>query len=77
MSQPEQTSIVSRPVPAGNGVYVIDTLYQRPGMAASHLIVEDGHAAFVDTGAAPAAPRLLAALEELGAGPWHHFYIQE
>ena len=66
MSHPEQTSIVSRPVPAGNGVYVIDTLYQRPGMAASHLIVEDGHAAFVDTGAAPAAPRLLAALSELG-----------
>jgi hypothetical protein len=22
-------------------------------------------------------PRLLAALEGLGAGPWHHFYIQE
>lgn len=66
MSHPEQTSIVPRPVAAGNGVYVIDTLYQRPGMAASHLIVEDGHAAFVDTGAAPAAPRLLAALSELG-----------
>jgi glyoxylase-like metal-dependent hydrolase (beta-lactamase superfamily II) len=50
----------------GNGVYLIDTLYLRPGLAASHLVVEDGHAAFVDTGAAPAAPRLLAALDELG-----------
>ncbi len=66
MSYLEPASIAPRPVAAGNGVYVIDTLYQRPGMAASHLIVEDGHAAFVDTGAAPAAPRLLAALSELG-----------
>jgi glyoxylase-like metal-dependent hydrolase (beta-lactamase superfamily II) len=52
--------------PLGSGVYLIDTLYVRPGLAASHLVVEDGHAAFVDTGAAPAAPRLLAALDELG-----------
>jgi glyoxylase-like metal-dependent hydrolase (beta-lactamase superfamily II) len=52
--------------PLGNGVYLIDTLYLRPGLAASHLVVDDGHAAFVDTGAAPAAPRLLAALDELG-----------
>jgi glyoxylase-like metal-dependent hydrolase (beta-lactamase superfamily II) len=47
-------------------VYVIDTLYVRPGLAASHLVVDDGHAAFIDTGAAPAAPRLLQALDELG-----------
>jgi len=52
--------------PLGNGVYLIDTLYLRPGLAASHLVVDEGHAAFVDTGAAPAAPRLLAALDELG-----------
>src|SRR5215218_8750220 len=50
----------------GDGVFVIDTLYARPGLAASHLIVDAGHAAFVDTGAAPAAPRLLRALDELG-----------
>jgi len=52
--------------PLGNGVYLIDTLYVRPGLAGSHLVVDDGRAAFVDTGAAPAAPRLLAALDELG-----------
>ena len=52
--------------PQGDGVYLIDTLYLRPGLAASHLVVDDGRAAFVDTGAAPAAPRLLAALDELG-----------
>jgi len=52
----------------GGGVYVIDTLYVRPGLAASHLVVDNGRAAFVDTGAAPAAPRLLRALDELGIG---------
>jgi glyoxylase-like metal-dependent hydrolase (beta-lactamase superfamily II) len=52
--------------PVGNGVYVVDTLYLRPGLAASHLVVDDGRAAFVDTGAGPAAPRLLAALDEVG-----------
>ena len=52
--------------PLGNGVYLIDTLYLRPGLAASHLVLDDGHAAFVDTGAAPAAPRLLATLDGLG-----------
>jgi len=52
--------------PLGNGVYLVDTLYLRPGLAASHLVVDDAHAAFVDTGAAPAAPRLLAALDQLG-----------
>jgi glyoxylase-like metal-dependent hydrolase (beta-lactamase superfamily II) len=52
--------------PLGNGVHLIDTLYIRPGTAASHLVVDDGRAAFVDTGPAPAVPRLLAALDELG-----------
>jgi len=62
---------VNRPAPhiaqpLGGGVYLIDTLYLRPGLAASHLVVDEGRAAFVDTGAGPAAPRLLAALDELG-----------
>ncbi len=52
--------------PLGDGVFLIDTLYTRPGHAASHLVVDNGRAAFVDTGAGPAAPRLLAALDQLG-----------
>jgi len=52
--------------PVGHGVYLIDTLHLRPGLAASHLVVDSGRAAFVDTGAAPAAHRLLGALDELG-----------
>ncbi len=63
---PPRTADAPLAVPVGEGVYLIDTLYQRPGLAGSHLVVDGGRAAFVDTGAAPAAPRLLAALDELG-----------
>jgi glyoxylase-like metal-dependent hydrolase (beta-lactamase superfamily II) len=52
--------------PMGDGLYLIDTDYVRPGLAASHLVVDDGRAAFVDTGPGPAAPKLLAALDEVG-----------
>ena len=55
-------------VPVGEGVYLIDTMYMRPGLAASHLVVDSGRAAFIDTGTAPGAPRLLGALDELGIG---------
>lgn len=48
------------------GVYAIDTGYVRPGLAAAHLLVRGGQAAFVDPGPAPALPRLLAALDALG-----------
>src|SRR5208282_2651603 len=33
-----------------HGIHAIDLGYIRPGLAASHLIVRDGRAAFVDTG---------------------------
>jgi glyoxylase-like metal-dependent hydrolase (beta-lactamase superfamily II) len=63
------------PVPVGNGVYRIDTEYLRPGLAASHLVVDEGHAAFVDTGAAPAHPRLMHALVGLGVAPEQVDYV--
>jgi glyoxylase-like metal-dependent hydrolase (beta-lactamase superfamily II) len=44
-------------------ITTIDTGYVRPGFAASHLIVADDKAAFVDVGTAHASARLLAALE--------------
>jgi len=62
-------------IPVGNGVYRIDTEYLRPGLAASHLVVDDGHVAFVDTGAAPAHPRLMQALTELGLAPDQVDYV--
>jgi glyoxylase-like metal-dependent hydrolase (beta-lactamase superfamily II) len=51
---------------AGDGVYAIDTAFQREGFDAAWLLVQDGRAAFVDTGTNFAVPRLLAALEALG-----------
>ncbi len=51
--------------PLAHGVYVIDTGFVRPRFDASHLIVEQGRAAFVDTGTNHAVPRLLEALESL------------
>ena len=50
----------------GDGIYAIDTGFQRPRFDAAYLIVEDGHAAFIDTGTNHAVPRLLATLAALG-----------
>lgn len=49
-----------------DGISAVDAEYVRPGMAAAHIIVQDGHAAFVDTGTTHSVPYLLAALSELG-----------
>jgi glyoxylase-like metal-dependent hydrolase (beta-lactamase superfamily II) len=50
----------------GDGIYAIDTGFQRPRFDAAYLMVEDGRAAFIDTGTNHAVPRLLAALNALG-----------
>jgi glyoxylase-like metal-dependent hydrolase (beta-lactamase superfamily II) len=47
-----------------HGISAIDTGFFRPRFDASHLIVENGRAAFVDTGTNYSVPRLLAALQE-------------
>ncbi len=49
----------------GQGIYAIDTGFQRPRFDAAYLLVEDGRAAFIDTGTNHAVPRLLAALDAL------------
>jgi glyoxylase-like metal-dependent hydrolase (beta-lactamase superfamily II) len=55
--------------PLPHGVHAIDTGFLRPGFDAAYLIVEDGRAAFVDTGTNHAVPRLLAALTVAGLEP--------
>jgi glyoxylase-like metal-dependent hydrolase (beta-lactamase superfamily II) len=50
------------------GISAIDTRYVRPELDASHLIVHDGRAAFVDTGTTRSVPHLLAALDAKGIG---------
>jgi glyoxylase-like metal-dependent hydrolase (beta-lactamase superfamily II) len=52
--------------PLGHGIWVIDTGYQRPMFDAAYLMVEQGRAAFIDTGTSHAVPRLLAALDAAG-----------
>jgi len=49
----------------GDGLYTIDTGFGRPRFDAAYLIVDDGHAAFVDTGTNHAVPRLLQTLAAL------------
>jgi glyoxylase-like metal-dependent hydrolase (beta-lactamase superfamily II) len=53
----------------GHGIYAIDTGFQRPRFDAAYLVVEDGRAAFIDTGTNHAVPRLLEALTALGLTP--------
>jgi glyoxylase-like metal-dependent hydrolase (beta-lactamase superfamily II) len=52
--------------PLGNGVHVVDTGFHREHFDAAYLLVQDGRAAFIDTGTNFSVPRLLGALEALG-----------
>jgi len=53
-------------IPLGHGVHAIDTGFHRPRFDAAYLIVDEGRAAFIDTGTRHALPRLLGALDSLG-----------
>ena len=67
---PAQAGLVASAVTVfADGITAIDTDYVRPRLDASHLIVEGGRAAFVDTGTSLAVPRLLAVLEAQGVAP--------
>ena len=46
------------------GIWAIDVEYMRPLQDSSHLIVEDGRAAFVDTGTNDGVPLLIDALHQ-------------
>jgi len=52
--------------PMGDGIFAIDTGFQRPRFDAAYLVVDQGRAAFIDTGTHYAVPRLLATLDALG-----------
>src|SRR5689334_7414624 len=49
-----------------HGIVAVDAEYVYPGHAASHIIQQNGRAAFVDVGTNHSVPYLLAALEVLG-----------
>lgn len=48
------------------GIHTIDTGFHRPRFDAAYLMVEEGRAAFIDTGTNHAVPRLLGALAAAG-----------
>ena len=52
----------------GNGIYAFDAGYVRPILAAIHMIVDNGHVAFVDTGSNDSLPNVLEALNKVGLG---------
>ncbi len=58
-----------------DGIIAIDTEYARPMQDASHLILEAGKAAFVDTGANDSVPLLLDALDQQGLAPADVDYV--
>jgi glyoxylase-like metal-dependent hydrolase (beta-lactamase superfamily II) len=60
------TALADRLTEHRAGITAIDVELGRPGMAASHLVVDSGRAAFVDTGASHSLPTLLATLEAKG-----------
>lgn len=58
-----------------DGITAIDTEYVRPMMDASHLIVNQGRAVFVDTGTSKSVPLLLNALTSRGLAPEDVEYV--
>ena len=53
----------------GGGIIAIDTGFHRPRFDAAYLLIDDGRAAFVDTGTGHALPRLLTTLQATGLKP--------
>ncbi|MEW6513742.1 MAG: MBL fold metallo-hydrolase [Pseudomonadota bacterium] len=49
-----------------NGIHAFDAGYVRHQLAAIHLIIDNGRAAFVDTGSNSSLPNALDALQQLG-----------
>jgi len=48
----------------GHGITCIDTMYLHAGHAACYLLIQDGHAAFIDTGTGHTVPYLLETLKQ-------------
>jgi glyoxylase-like metal-dependent hydrolase (beta-lactamase superfamily II) len=60
------TALADRLTEFRAGITAIDVELGRPGMAAVHLVVDGGRAAFVDTGTSHSLPALLYALQAKG-----------
>ena len=67
----------ARSIEVGDGIFAVDTEYVRTQADASHLLIEDGRAAFVDTGTNDSVPLLLDALQQadLDAGDVDYVFL--
>lgn len=52
-----------------DNIYALDSGYVRPGLDAIHLMVNAGRVAVVESGTQHSAPRVMAALAQLGLAP--------
>lgn len=59
----------------GHGIHALDSGFLRPRLDAIHLMVENGRAAFIDTGTNFSVPRMRAALEALKLAPEQVDYV--
>jgi len=57
------------PMHHDHGIITLDADYLRPGLAAIHLVIEQGHVAIVDTGTNQSVSAVLAELEARGLTP--------
>ncbi len=48
-----------------NGIVTIDTGHRRPGLVASHLLIQEGKAVFIDVGTSQNVDRLMQSLSKL------------
>ena len=51
-----------------DGIYAVDANYVRPGLAAVHLLIENGRAAVIDSGTSHSLPAVIEALQDVGLG---------
>jgi glyoxylase-like metal-dependent hydrolase (beta-lactamase superfamily II) len=63
------------PIHHAHGIHTLDAEYVRPGLAAVHLVVEQGHATIVDTGTHQAVPHVLSTMADLGLRPEQLDYV--
>lgn len=61
--------VISKLTDFAAGITAIDADYVRPRLAASHLVIDAGRAAFVDTGTTHSLPNLLGALAAKNIDP--------
>lgn len=66
---------VAQTTDVGDGIVAVDTHYMRPLLDASHLILDSGRAAFVDTGTNASVPLLLDALRQRDVDPGEVDYV--